>query len=343
MISCSGSLAPMLDAHDAFARLFTIIQRLRGPDGCPWDREQSPRTLRAALIEEAWECVSAIDVGDDANMEEELGDLYLLVTMMAWMKEQEGRFTVHSALTSIADKLVRRHPHVFAGAARGDADQVLVQWDQIKAAEKATKHSTGGAGSASGGAQSASGGAQSASGGAQSASGGAQSASGGAHHHLSSLDGVPSSFPPLEKAAKLQKKAAKVGFDWPGPQPVWNKIDEELRELRAAVEAGDPPEIEAEMGDLLFSVVNLARLLRVDPGLALHRTNTKFERRFREVERRLAADGTRPAEAGLDKMDALWNQIKSEEPPLGESVFGGAESASGGAESASGGAHSTSK
>jgi tetrapyrrole methylase family protein/MazG family protein len=311
----------MPDAHEAFARLFSIIQRLRGPDGCPWDREQSPRTLRAALIEEAWECVSAIDVGDDANMEEELGDLYLLVTMMAWMKEQEGRFTVHSALTSIADKLVRRHPHVFAGAARGDADQVLVQWDQIKAAEKAAKLSSGGP--------------ESASGATQSASGGAQSASGGAHHHPSSLDGVPSSFPPLEKAAKLQKKAAKVGFDWPGPQPVWNKIDEELRELRAAVKAGAPPEIEAEMGDLLFSVVNLARLLRVDPGLALHRTNTKFERRFREVERRLAADGTLPAEAGLDRMDALWNQIKSEEPSLGESASGGAESASGGAQSTS--------
>jgi nucleoside triphosphate diphosphatase len=205
---------------------------------------------------------------------------------------------------------------------------VLVQWDQIKAAEKAAKLSSGSP-------ESASGGTQSASGATQSASGGAQSASGGAHHHPSSLDGVPSSFPPLEKAAKLQKKAAKVGFDWPGPQPVWNKIDEELRELRAAVKAGAPPEIEAEMGDLLFSVVNLSRLLRVDPGLALHRTNTKFERRFREVERRLAADGTLPAEAGLDRMDALWNQIKSEEPSLGESASGGAESASGGAQSTS--------
>jgi MazG family protein len=236
-------------------------------------------------------------------MEEELGDLYLLVTMMAWMKEQEGRFTVQSALTSIADKLVRRHPHVFAGAARGNAEQVLVQWDEIKTAEKAAKPVIG-----------------------------------GTHPHTSSLDGVPSSFPPLEKAAKLQKKAAKVGFDWPGPQPVWNKIDEELRELRAAVQDGASSEIEAELGDLLFSVVNLARLLRVDPALALHRTNTKFERRFREVERRLALDGSGPAEAGLDRMDALWNQIKSEEP-----ASGGAESASGGAESASGGAQSTSK
>ena len=129
----------MPDAPGAFARLLAIIQRLRSPDGCPWDREQSPRTLRAALIEEAWECVSAIDNADDPNMEEELGDLYLLVTMMAWMKEEEGTFTVESALAQIADKLVRRHPHVFARCRRGNAEQVLVQWDAIKAREKADR------------------------------------------------------------------------------------------------------------------------------------------------------------------------------------------------------------
>jgi tetrapyrrole methylase family protein/MazG family protein len=262
----------MPDAPGAFARLLAIIQRLRGPDGCPWDREQSPRTLRASLIEEAWECVSAIDNADDPNTEEELGDLYLLVTMMAWMKEQEGTFTVESALTHIADKLVRRHPHVFGGAARGNAEQVLVQWDAIKAQEKTSRAVP-----------------------------------------ASSLDGVPASFPPLEKAAKLQKKAAKAGFDWPGPEPVWDKIDEELGELRSALQAGAPVEIEAELGDLLFSVVNLSRLLEVDPALALHRTNVKFERRFREVERRLAEEGATPVEAGLVRMDALWNQVKAEE------------------------------
>ncbi len=262
----------MTDAPAAFARLLGIIQRLRAPDGCPWDREQTPRTLRAALIEEAWECVSAIDNADDPNIEEELGDLYLLVTMMAWMKEQEGAFTVESALAHIADKLVRRHPHVFAGSALGNAGEVLVLWDAIKAREKPRS---------------------------------------------SSLDGVPTSYPPLEKASKLQKKAAKVGFDWPGPEPVWDKIDEELGELRAAVQQGAPEEMEAELGDLLFSVVNLSRLLRVDPALALHRTNVKFERRFREVERRLAAEGASPSDAGLDRMDALWNQVKAEESASG--------------------------
>jgi tetrapyrrole methylase family protein/MazG family protein len=275
----------MSDATGAFARLLSIIQRLRGPNGCPWDREQSPRTLRAALIEEAWECISAIDLGDDANMEEELGDLYLLVTMMSWMKEQEGAFSVESALAHIAEKLIRRHPHVFAGEAKGSAEQVLVQWDEIKAREKRSHAAAHGL---------------------------------DASAPPSSLDGVPASFPPLEKAAKLQKKAAKVGFDWPDPQPVWDKIEEELDELRSAVKAGTDVEIEAEVGDILFSVVNLSRLLRVDPALALHRTNVKFERRFREVERRLAAAGLRPAEAGLDRMDELWNQVKSEELPAAD-------------------------
>jgi MazG family protein len=265
----------MAGADDAFTRLFSIIQRLRGPDGCPWDREQSPRTLRAALVEEAWECVSAIDARDDPNMEEELGDLYLLVTMLAWMKEQERAFTVESVLANISDKLVRRHPHVFAGGSGANAEQVLRQWDAIKAQEKAGHREAG--------------------------------------THASSLDGVPASFPTLERAAKLQSKAAKVGFDWRSPEPVWGKIDEELRELRAAVQGGSQDRTEEEIGDILFSVVNLARTLHVDAALALHRTNVKFERRFREVERRLAAEGTAPAEAGLERMDALWNQVKAEE------------------------------
>jgi tetrapyrrole methylase family protein/MazG family protein len=257
----------------------SIIQRLRAPDGCPWDREQSPRTLRAALVEETWECVSAIDAGDNPNMEEELGDLYLLVTMLAWMKEQEGAFTVESTLTRISDKLVRRHPHVFAGGAAGNAEQVLQQWDAIKAREKAGRGDT---------------------------------------PRASSLDGVPGSFPALERAAKLQSKAAKVGFDWPGPEPVWDKVDEELGELRATLQEGSSSRTEEEVGDLLFSVVNLARTLHVNAALALHRTNVKFERRFREVERRLAAGGAAPAEAGLLRMDALWNQVKSEESAFGD-------------------------
>jgi tetrapyrrole methylase family protein / MazG family protein len=268
------------DAPASFERLYEIIRRLRGPGGCPWDLEQTPETLRASLVDEVWECVSAIDSRDDRNLEEELGDLYLLITMVSWMKEQEGAFTVASTLAHISDKLVRRHPHVFGSggadggekrAAAPDVHGVLVQWDAIKATER------------------------------------------GEPAGASALDRVPKSLPPLEKSTELQKKAAKVGFDWPGPQPVWAKIEEEMAELREALDGGTRREVEEEVGDLLFSVVNLARLLKVDPSLALHGTNGKFERRFREVERRLEAAGTSPKEAGLSRMDELWNQVKTEE------------------------------
>jgi tetrapyrrole methylase family protein/MazG family protein len=260
------------DAQASFARLFEIIRRLRAPDGCPWDREQTPRTLRSSLVDEVWECVSAIDAGDDQNLQEELGDLYLLVTMIAWMKEQESSFTVEATLARIAEKLIRRHPHVFAAATVDSVDHVLRQWDAIKAEEKGRGRGTG-----------------------------------------SVLDRVPQSLPPLEKSMELQKKAAKAGFDWPGPAPVWDKVEEELRELREALAGGEHDLIEEEAGDLLFSVVNLARLLKVNPSVSLHRTNEKFERRFREVERRLAAQGMRPDEAGLARMDEIWNQLKGEE------------------------------
>jgi len=262
------------DAPASFERLYEIIRRLRGPGGCPWDLEQTPETLRASLVDEVWECVSAIDARDDHNLEEELGDLYLLVTMVSWMKEQEGAFTVASTLEHISDKLVRRHPHVFGSARSESVERVLVQWEAIKATER-----------------------------------------GSAEPGSSVLDRVPQSLPPLEKSAELQKKAAKVGFDWPDPEPVWAKIEEEMAELREALASSDARRVEDEVGDLLFSVVNLARLLKVDPALALHATNAKFSRRFREVERLLAAEGTSPKEAGLSRMDDLWNQVKTGETP----------------------------
>jgi len=272
MPDTAPSSSPYSADSASFEKLFDIIRRLRSPEGCPWDRAQTPHSLRASLVEEVWECVSAIEAHDDHNLREELGDLYLLITMVAWMKEQEGAFTVESALAGIAEKLVRRHPHVFGSAKTASADQALRQWDEIKAEEKKAAGISG-----------------------------------------SALDTVPKSLPPLEKAAELQKKAARVGFDWPGPEPVWDKIDEELWELRDAVRTGDALRIEDEVGDLLFSVVNLARLLKAAPSLALRGTNAKFEGRFREVERRLTEQGIRLADAGLARMDELWNQIKTEE------------------------------
>lgn len=258
-------------ARDSFERLLGIVQRLRAPDGCAWDRAQSPSTLRANLVEEAWEAVSAIDADDAENLREELGDLYLLVTMIACMHAERSSFTVADVLEGIADKLVRRHPHVFGDAGPRSVHGILAQWERIKHEERGRE----GAGSA--------------------------------------LDGIAGSLPPLERAAALQRKAAKVGFDWPAADPVWAKLAEEMGELREAAAAGDAARVEGELGDLIFTVVNLARLLGADPALALNRANDKFARRFREIERRLAASGIEPSTAGLEAMDAIWDQLRAEE------------------------------
>ncbi len=262
----------MSTGSSAFTRLAAIIRRLRAPDGCAWDREQTPSTLRASLVEEAWEAVSAIEAADDPNLREELGDLFLLVTMIAYMREQEGAFSVADVLDGICEKLIRRHPHVFSNARQQSVTGILEQWDRIKGEEKP---------------------------------GGAEPAS--------VLDGVPGALPPLERAQEVQKRAAKVGFDWPSVEPVWDKLAEEMRELRAAATGGKQRAVEEELGDLAFTVVNLSRLMGVDASLALRAANQKFSRRFREVERRLASEGRTPAEAGLERMDAIWDQLKAEE------------------------------
>ena len=277
------------DASAAFARLFDIVRRLRAPDGCPWDREQSPETLRPSLIEEAWEAVGAIDAANDVNLREELGDIFLIATMMAWMREEAGSFTVADALQGIGDKLVRRHPHVFGTSTASTPAEVLKQWEEIKADEHAT------AGRAD-----------------PNESGGTRDGIPGGRP-ASALERVARSLPPLERSLRLQKKAAKVGFDWPGPEPVWEKIDEELRELREAFASGHARLIESEAGDLLFSMINLARLLHVDPGIALNAASAKFERRFREMEKRLVDAGISVSEAGLDRLDQAWNTVKAEE------------------------------
>jgi tetrapyrrole methylase family protein/MazG family protein len=222
-------------------------------------------------VEEAWEAVSAIDADDDANLREELGDLYLLVTMIACIHEERASFTVADVLEGIAEKLVRRHPHVFGDAKPGSVPGILAQWERIKRDER------------------------------------------GDDGTRSALDGIPGSLPPLERSAALQRRAAKVGFDWPSADPVWEKLAEETSELREALASGDARRVEDELGDLLFTVVNLSRFLKTDPSLALNRSNDKFARRFREVERRLAVRGIPPSEAGLEAMDAVWNQLRDEE------------------------------
>ncbi len=275
-ISESGAIG----TQEAFKRLYGIIARLRGPGGCPWDIEQTPATLRETLIEESYETVEAITDGDPAHVCEEVGDVFLNATMLSYMYEQEGAFSVADSLNEVSDKLIRRHPHVFGktegfagpgSEGRTDtADKVLAQWDLIKRGVEGRKAA-------------------------------------------SILDEVSKGMPALERANKLQKKAAKAGFDWTRLDDVWPKVDEELGELRSAVVAGEEEAIEDELGDLLFAIVNIARHLKVDPGVALTRTNAKFTRRFKYVESAMKDAGLPMDGAHLREMDVFWDEAKRAE------------------------------
>lgn len=256
-----------------FLRLIEIMQRLRGPEGCPWDREQSPRSLRRSFLEEAHELLEAIDEGDEPHTCEELGDLCLHVVFQACMAEERGAFTMADSLRTVNEKLVRRHPHVFAEARVRDAGQVVENWDQIKAEERRERGES----------------------------------------RESALDGVPRGMPALLHAEKLQRQAAKVGFDWSDAAGPLAKVAEEAREL--SVGGGGAGEREDEFGDLLFSLVNLGRHLGVNPEAALLRASRKFERRFRAVEALAAAEGRPLAAMQLAEMDALWDRVKAEEAP----------------------------
>ena len=261
--------------QEAFGELYRIIQTLRGPGGCPWDREQSPESLRGSLIEETYECIEAIDTKSTAHIREELGDLFLLVTMIAYMHEQEGFFSVAETLEEIGAKLVRRHPHVFGESDARTTAEVLDQWARIKVEQE------------------------------------------GRTPKDSILDEVSRALPPLERAYKLQKKAAKAGFDWPQLEGVWEKIHEEEEEVRRAIvhyEKISTPEhqshLEEELGDLLFAVVNLCRYVKVDPSVALQRANIKFSERFKAVEQGMKTLGLPMQQEHLATMDRLWNEAK---------------------------------
>lgn len=260
------------EAAEAFKAFYKIVARLRAPDGCPWDREQTVQSLRGDLLEEAYELVEAIDEGESPHVREEIGDLFLVATMMAYIHEEASDFSVSDVLDSVSEKLVRRHPHVFGTAKAGTSEEVLKQWNEIK--EKVE----------------------------------------GRAKKDSVLDEVPKSLPPLERAYKMQKKAAKVGFDWKAAPDVWDKIREELSESEQACEeasrGGDQAALEGEIGDLLFSVLNVSRFLGVNPSLALQRTNEKFSRRFRYVEKRMAEEGAALGKENFDRMDALWDEAK---------------------------------
>jgi tetrapyrrole methylase family protein/MazG family protein len=264
----AGILPESEAAGAAFATLYTIVARLRAPDGCPWDREQTPSSIRNNIVEEAYELVEAITEKDDAHVREESGDLFLLASMVAYMCEQSGAFKVSEALAGISEKLVRRHPHVFGDSVADTPDAVVTQWNDIKESKE------------------------------------------GRRKKDSVLDEVPRHLPPLEKAYKLQKKAAKVGFDWITPEDVWGKLEEEIREAREAWRDGTPDELEGELGDMIYSLVNLSRRLGVDPTIALQRTNDKFLQRFRYMEKSMKGKGLPLDSAHFAEMDALWDEAK---------------------------------
>lgn len=254
-------------------RLRAIMHRLRSPGGCPWDAEQSHNTLISNLIEETYETVAAIKSGDDENLKEELGDVLLQVVFHAEIAQEDNRFDLDSIAKGISDKLVRRHPHVYGDSTADTTDGVLQQWDDIKRAEKGDEEKP-------------------------------------------YLHGIGKGLPALLRSAKLQKKASKVGFDWRDTSGIVEKIEEELGEVKEELanhQAGQPasPELQSELGDLLFIVTNLARKLDVDPEVALEGTNQKFLDRFAHIEAGLKYDQISLEDATLDQMDAYWNEKRN--------------------------------
>ena len=266
-------------SSQAMERLLEIMARLRAPDGCAWDREQTPAKLKPQMLEECYEVIEAIDSGSPEHLAEELGDLLLHIVFQAQIAREEGQFAFADVANGIADKLIRRHPHVFGDAKVADAAGVVAQWHQLKKAEKPERESA--------------------------------------------LDGVPRILPALMRAEALQKKARNVGFDWPDVRGSLDKVREEVAEVTAEIESDlafaqaneakftPAPETAEELGDLLFSIVNLTRHLKLDAEELLTGANDKFARRFRAVEARIAAQGKAMTDCTLEELDAAWDEVKA--------------------------------
>ena len=253
---------------EQFIKLLNIVEKLRGPDGCPWDKEQTPASLLPYFLEETYEVIESIDQSNWDNLKEELGDVMLHIALQAQISKEEGRFTIFDSLVNINKKLVHRHPHVFGDEKADMASHAKKNWEAIKHEEKKRE---------------------------------------------SRLDGVPLALPALTRAQRLQEKASYAGFDWDNIDKVWGKLDEEIDELREADQIKSRSNLEEEIGDVLFSVVNLARHLKLDSEDLLRKANAKFVNRFKAIEKELAKRGKTVDEAKLDEMDELWNKIKIQE------------------------------
>jgi MazG family protein len=254
-----------------FEELVEIMRRLRGPDGCPWDREQTHESLTGSALEETYELVEAVETGDARHMCEELGDLLLQIVFHAQLAAEAGEFTLEEVVQGIVDKLVHRHPHVFGNVQVADSDEVVDNWERLKHAEHAAREKP----------------------------------------RESVLDGIPPALPALQRAEKMQRRAAKVGFDWADAVGARAKLTEENEELDAAIRGGNQAEIFHEAGDVLLSVVNLCRLLGLDAEQTLREGNRRFEQRFRHMEQAARAAGRSLTGMTLPEMDVLWQEAKA--------------------------------
>jgi tetrapyrrole methylase family protein / MazG family protein len=255
-----------------FEALLSLMDRLRAEGGCPWDREQTHASLRPYLIEETYEALEALDVGETGHIVEELGDVLFQVVFHCQIAREQGEFTMADVLQAVIQKMTRRHPHVFGNTEVANSGEALRQWEQIKRTE-----------------------------------------AGAEGIPRSALDGVPKSLPSLLRAQRLQVKAGRVGFDWPTWREAWSKVREEMVEADEAMVAGDADRVKAELGDLLFSLVNVARLLEIDAEGSLRQAADTFTRRFKEVEAAMRAEGRQVDEASPEELDRQWLAVKSRE------------------------------
>ena len=268
-----------MNSESSFTELVEIMARLRAPNGCPWDREQTHATLKPYLIEETYEALEAIDIGDDDELCKELGDVLLQVVFHAQIATEENRFDIEEVARAIVDKLIRRHPHVFADVDVDGSEQVLQNWEQIKKQERQEQ--------------------------------------GEATPSL--LDGIPKQLPALMRAQRMQARVSRQGFDWDQIAGPLDKVEEEFAELRQAWASGETPAIEDEFGDLLFALVNTGRFLNVDPEQALRQSTEKFERRFRALEEAVRTSGREISALSLQELDTIWDEIKAREKMEGAS------------------------
>lgn len=268
----------------SFEELVEIMKKLRAPEGCPWDRKQTLETLKGYVIEESYELIDAIDSRDVKNICEECGDLLLQIVFIAQIAAENDWFEVQEIIESLCDKLKRRHPHVFGDLKVRDSEEVRRNWDMIKLLERESKK-----------------------------------------EEPSRLTGIPRSMPALLRAYAIQERAAKVGFDWEkgNLDPIWAKIDEEIRELRKALDEGDAGEVKEEIGDLLFAVVNLSRHIGVNPEEALQGANEKFSARFRFIEESVEGKGRSFNEYSLDELETLWQSAKKAQRTKGRPILDG--------------------